>query len=63
MARQQLNATHDPHLDFVQLFKKKTPVGCAVWHMGSWFLEDMTPALEAWDLNHWTARGNPGFLI
>lgn len=64
MVRQQLNATHDPHLDFVQLFKKKKKtVGCAVWHMGSWFLEAMTPALEAWDLNHWTARKNPGFLI
>ena len=43
--------------------KKKKTVGCAVWHMGSWFLEAMTPALEAWDLNHWTARKNPGLLI
>lgn len=65
MERQQLNATHDPQLDFIQLFKKKKTktVGCAVWHMGSWFLEAMTPALETWDLNHWTSRRNPGFLI
>ena len=42
---------------------KHQTVGCAVWHMGSWFLEAVTPALEVWDLNHWTARRNPGFLI
>ena len=42
---------------------KHQTVGCAVWHMGSWFLEAVAPALEAWDLNHWTARRNPGFFI
>ena len=62
--RQQLNATHDPHLDFVQLFKKKKKtVGCAVWHMGSWFLEAMTLHWKHWILTIGLPGKTLGFLF
>ena len=40
--------------------------GCAMWHVGIIVpqpgIEPMPPAVEAWSLNHWTAREVPKFF-
>ena len=48
------------HFFFLKFF------GCAMWHVGITVpqpgIEPMPPAVEAWNLNHWTAREVPKFF-